>query len=75
MTKSLDLKIEGMTCGHCAMSVTKELQKVAGAQDIQVDPKAGTAHLATAESVTEEALAAAVAEAGYTLTSVSSSNG
>jgi copper chaperone CopZ len=57
------------------MSVTKELQKVAGAQDIQVDPKAGTAHLATAESVTEEALAAAVAEAGYTLTSVSSSNG
>jgi hypothetical protein len=75
MAKELDLKIEGMTCNHCAQSVTKELQKVAGAADIQVDPKAGTAHLATDETVTEDQLAAAVAEAGYSLTSVSSSNG
>lgn len=69
MSKTLELKIEGMTCGHCAMSVTKELSKLDGAAEVQVDPQAGTASLVVADGVTAEAVAEAVDEAGYQLVS------
>ena len=69
MAKELDLKIEGMTCGHCEMSVTKELAKLAGAKDIRVTAADGTAHVSVDESVTTDALAAAIDQAGYKLIS------
>ena len=69
MSKELDLKIEGMTCGHCEMSVTKELSKLAGAHDVKVSSANGAAHLTVDESVTQEQIAAAVDEAGYKLIS------
>ncbi|MEY4422999.1 MAG: hypothetical protein RLZZ258_102 [Actinomycetota bacterium] len=69
MSKTLELKIEGMTCGHCEMSVTKELSKLEGASEIKVSASAGTANLSVADSVTTEQLAAAVDEAGYKLIS------
>lgn len=69
MTKQLELNISGMTCGHCAMSVTKELSKLDGAAEVKVDPQAGTATLEVADSVAGDAVAAAVEEAGYTLVS------
>ncbi|MFM1785015.1 MAG: hypothetical protein RLZZ108_39, partial [Actinomycetota bacterium] len=67
MTKQLELNISGMTCGHCAMSVTKELSKLEGAANVNVNPQAGTASLEVAESVDQAAVAAAVEEAGYEL--------
>lgn len=69
MTKQLELNISGMTCGHCAMSVTKELSKLDGAANVIVNPQAGTASLEVADSVDQAALAAAVEEAGYELVS------
>lgn len=69
MSKQLELNISGMTCGHCAMSVTKELSKLEGAANVNVNPQAGTASLEVAESVDQAALAAAVEEAGYELVS------
>jgi copper chaperone len=69
MTKQLELNISGMTCGHCAMSVTKELSKLEGAANVNVNPQAGTASLEVAESVDQAAVAAAVEEAGYELVS------
>ena len=69
MAKQLELNISGMTCGHCAMSVTKELSKLDGAAGVKVDPQAGTATLEVADSVANELVAAAVEEAGYTLVS------
>ncbi|MEY4310272.1 MAG: hypothetical protein RLZ71_198 [Actinomycetota bacterium] len=70
MSKELNLKIEGMTCGHCAMSVTKELSKLNGADEVKVDPQAGSATLKVADDVAASAVEAAVTEAGYTLVSV-----
>ena len=70
MSKTLNLKIEGMTCGHCAASVTKELTKVAGAAEIKVDPLAGTATLSVNDEVADSVLDEAVTEAGYKLVSV-----
>lgn len=65
-----NLKIEGMTCGHCVISVTKELSKLPGAKDVSVDLASQSAHLITDDSVTNEQLAEAVDEAGYKLVSV-----
>ena len=33
----LQLKVSGMTCGHCVSAVTRAASKVAGAKDVKVD--------------------------------------
>ena len=67
MSKVIDLKIEGMTCGHCEMSVSKELSKLPGAQDVKVSSQEGTASLSVDDSVDHSQVQAAVEEAGYKL--------
>lgn len=69
MASEKTLKIEGMTCNHCVMSVTKELEKLPGASNVAVDLASASAHLST--DATDEQLAEAVDEAGYKLVSVS----
>ncbi len=61
----VEIKIEGMTCGHCAMSITKELSGLAGVSDVQVDHTKGSA-IVELTGVSNEQLADAVTEAGYT---------
>jgi len=58
--------VEGMTCGHCAAAVTSEVRAVDGVTDVHVDVSAGT--VAVTGGAADDAVAAAVAEAGYTLT-------
>lgn len=58
--------VEGMTCGHCAASVTREVSAVAGVTDAAVDLDAKTLTV-TADALDDVAISAAVAEAGYTL--------
>ena len=60
----IEIKIQGMTCGHCAMSVTNELATLQGVTNVQVDHQAGKATI-DAEGVSNDQLAEAVAEAGY----------
>ena len=60
--------VEGMTCGHCAAAVTREVSGVAGVSDVAVDVAAKTLTVTAAEAADDDAVAAAVAEAGYTLT-------
>lgn len=69
MATEKTLQIEGMTCNHCVMSVTKELEKLPGAANVVVDLASASAHLSTDAS--NEQLAEAVDEAGYKLVSVS----
>jgi copper chaperone len=65
----IKLKIEGMTCGHCVMSVQKALAAVPGVEgSVEVTLKPGQAVVAGAPS--PDALIAAVAEEGYTATLV-----
>ncbi len=61
----VEIKIEGMTCGHCAMSITKQLTGLAGVTDVQVDHAKGSA-VVELTGVSNEQLADAVTEAGYT---------
>lgn len=60
-----EIKIEGMTCGHCAKSITDEISAIAGVHSVNVNHELGTA-IVEAEGVSNQALTEAVAEAGYT---------
>lgn len=70
MNKKVTLKIEGMTCGHCANSVTNALNKLEGASEIEVNPQSGEAKLLIDAAVADSDLAKAVDDAGYKLVSV-----
>lgn len=61
-----ELKVEGMTCGHCAQTVTGALQKVRGVERAQVDLNSGRARVEYDEAQTdEEKMIQAVSEEGY----------
>lgn len=65
-------QVEGMTCGHCAGRVTEALTALEGVLDVQIDLVAGEASAVTVTSTTpvaEESVRAAVARAGYAVTS------
>ncbi|HEY8496872.1 MAG TPA: cation transporter [Limnochordales bacterium] len=60
------LKISGMSCQHCKMAVTNALKRVAGVESVEVDLSGGKATVRFDPAVaTEEAMRAAVEEAGY----------
>lgn len=61
---SYTIKIEGMSCMHCAGSVKKSLE-AAGATSVKVDLTSGTADVKAGEGVTKDQLKAAVEDAGY----------
>lgn len=58
--------VEGMTCRHCVLSVTEEVSEVDGVQDVAVDLATGQLTV-TGSDVADDAVAAAVTEAGYAL--------
>ncbi len=60
--------VSGMTCGHCAMSVSEEVAQIPGVSAIAVDFASGALTFASEEPVSREQVAAAVEEAGYALT-------
>lgn len=60
------LKIEGMTCGHCAGRVAAALEGVAGVSKVKVELEAGEASVRyRAGSLAPDSLVAAVKSAGY----------
>ncbi len=60
------LKIQGMTCNHCVMRVTKALKAVPGVQDAQVNMQKAEAVVTYDESKAgTDKFSTAVAEAGY----------
>ena len=70
-TMKRTLKIEGMMCQHCVAHVTKALQGVAGVTAVEVNLKKKTAVVELGEEVQNEALTAAVTEAGYEVKKIS----
>ena len=59
--------VTGMTCGHCVASVTEEVQEISGVIDVQVDLASGALSVTSSQPVDDEAVRAAVDEAGYQL--------
>jgi copper chaperone len=56
--------VTGMTCDHCVLSVCEEMSKVPGVSDVAVDLASGRLTV-SGEGFTDDAVKAAVAEAGY----------
>ncbi len=63
------LKIEGMSCGHCVMHVRSALEDVPGVKSAKVDLLERSA-MVEGENLNDQALRAAVAEAGYSVSSI-----
>lgn len=59
--------VTGMTCGHCVASVTEEVQEIAGVSDVKVDLATGALSVTSDRPLADEAVRAAVEEAGYQL--------
>ena len=59
--------IQGMTCAHCARSVSEELSGLDGVTSVTVDVDAGTATVVSTAALAEDDVRAAVDEAGYVL--------
>lgn len=62
----LRFSVKGMTCGHCAGSVTQAVRAVAPGANVRVDLPTGTVEVDRGEAA---AIRAAIEEAGYTVTS------
>ncbi len=60
-----ELRVTGMTCGHCEMRVSNALRDVPGVKDAMADHKTGRAVVTTDREVPVDALIAAVERAGY----------
>ena len=65
MSKTVTLKIEGMSCKGCAMGTQGALEKVAGVESAKVSFSDKQAVVVCADAVDEGALRAAVESAGF----------
>lgn len=65
MTTNTTYKVQGMTCDHCVQAVTTELTALDGVEAVDVDLASGEARVTSAAPLDDEAVRAAVEEAGY----------
>ena len=69
MSSTATYTVSGMTCSHCVNAVTEEVTKIPGVTDVQVDLASGAVTIASESGVDDNAVKAAVDEAGYELVS------
>ncbi len=58
--------VSGMSCGHCAQSVTEELTALPGVTEVDVDVPTGRVVVRAGAALAEDDVRSAVEEAGYT---------
>lgn len=56
--------VTGMTCAHCVLTVREEVSEVAGVTDVDVDLASGRLTVSGSD-ISDDAVKAAVADAGY----------
>ena len=64
------IKVSGMTCGHCVQSVTEEISAIAGVTDVKIDLESGDVTIKSESELNNADLVAAVKEAGYEVVGV-----
>jgi len=67
MSETTTYTVSGMTCEHCAASVTEEISEIAGVEDVAVVVETGAVTVTSAAPLDPAAVQAAVEEAGYAL--------
>lgn len=66
----VEMIVEGMSCGHCSARVEEALNGIDGVK-AEVNLKKKTAYVTLESDVSDEALKAAVENAGYSVTKIS----
>jgi copper chaperone len=66
MRETRSYTVAGMTCEHCVASVREEVGDLPAVTDVEVELASGRLTV-TGEAVEDDAVRAAVAEAGYEL--------
>ncbi|MFD0557981.1 copper chaperone CopZ [Stackebrandtia endophytica] len=61
-------EVSGMTCGHCEGSIREEVGQIEGVTEVTAVAATGRLTIASTGPIDEDAIRAAVDEAGYTLT-------
>ncbi|WP_048205269.1 heavy-metal-associated domain-containing protein [Methanococcoides methylutens] len=62
----ITIKVEGMSCGHCQMAVTKAISGLEGVSSVDVDLEKGEAAVSYDPQATDiDAIKKAVNDAGY----------
>lgn len=74
-TMKKELMIEGMMCQNCVKHVTRALEGIPGSSHVQVSLEDKKATVEVPESVADETLKAAVTEAGYEVTGITTHEG
>ncbi|MEU7379986.1 cation transporter [Streptomyces sp. NPDC042207] len=60
-------KVSGMSCGHCEGSVSAEISELTGVSSVKAVASTGEVTVVSASPLAEEAVRAAVDEAGFEL--------
>ena len=60
-------KVSGMSCGHCEGSVSSEISQIPGVDSVKAVASTGEVTVVSAAPLDEEAVRAAVDEAGFEL--------
>ncbi len=64
--KEIRIKVEGMTCEHCAARVNKFLKEVKGVKEINTVLKENISYVTADDEISMENMQNAIREAGYT---------
>ncbi|MER5894179.1 heavy-metal-associated domain-containing protein [Streptomyces sp. NPDC001876] len=60
-------EVKGMTCGHCEGAVSEEISGIDGVSSVKAEASTGRVTVASRAPLAEDAVRAAVDEAGYEL--------
>jgi len=63
------IKVKGMSCQHCVMSVTKALGQLEGIKNVQVDLAKGEVRFDNTKEVASNRIEKAISDAGYEVVS------
>ncbi len=59
------IKVEGMTCNHCVMAVTRALTEIDGVKNVKVDLKKGRATFDESRPIDMKIVKEKIEDAGY----------
>ncbi len=65
----IKIEIKGMACPYCAFGMEKELKKVAGVENVEIELKEGLAYISTPinQKPTKESLEKIIIDGGFTV--------
>jgi copper chaperone CopZ len=72
----IKIEIKGMACPYCAFGMEKELKKVSGVENVEIELKEGLAYISTPinQKPSKESLEKIIVDGGFTVGEIEYSN-